>query len=164
MEPPFEKLKGVVSVTSGYTGGQKDNPTYEEVSSGMTGHAEAVEILFDPALIRYEDLLDVFWRNIDPTVKDRQFVDTGSQYRTAIFYHTEEQRRLAEASKARMQASGRYGGKTIVTEIAVAGKFYPAEAYHQDYYKKNPTRYKFYRFNSGRDQYLERIWGKDHDK
>jgi methionine-S-sulfoxide reductase len=163
MVPPFEKLPGVVSVTSGYTGGRKENPTYEEVSSGRTGHAESVEVLFDPARIAYEKLLDVFWHNIDPTTPDRQFVDVGSQYRTAIFYHSEEQKRLAEESKRKLDASGRFG-KPIVTEIAPAGKFYAAEEYHQDYYKKNPVRYKFYRFNSGRDQYLEKIWGREKEK
>jgi methionine-S-sulfoxide reductase len=163
MEPPYEKLKGVKEVISGYTGGHIDNPTYEDVSSGRTGHAEAVEVRYDPAQVSYEQLLDVFWRNIDPTVRDRQFVDVGSQYRTAIFYHSEEQRRLAEESKNKLEASGKYR-MPILTEIAPAGKFYPAEEYHQDYYKKNATRYKFYRFNSGRDQYLDRIWGKDREK
>ena len=163
MEPPFEKLKGVDAVISGYTGGRTENPTYDEVSSGGTGHAEAVEVSYDPAQITFAELLDVFWRNIDPTTKDRQFVDTGSQYRTAIFYHSEEQKRLAEESKKILGASGRFN-KPIVTEIVPAGKFYPAEEYHQDYYKKSATRYKFYRFNSGRDQYLEKIWGKDRDK
>ncbi|MDA8100082.1 MAG: peptide-methionine (S)-S-oxide reductase MsrA [Nitrospiraceae bacterium] len=163
MESPYENLPGVLSVTVGYTGGHKDRPTYEEVSSGETGHAESVQIQFDPAKISYERLLDVFWRNIDPTTKDREFVDVGTQYRTAIFYHSEEQRRLAEESKKQLDASGRFG-KPIVTEIVPAGKFWPAEEYHQDYYKKNPGRYKFYRFNSGRDQYLDRIWGKDREK
>lgn len=160
MEPLFEKLKGVDAVISGYTGGRTENPKYEEVSLGRTGHAEAVEVHYDPSQITYAELLDVFWRNIDPTTKDRQFVDTGSQYRTAIFYHNEEQKRLAEDSKKKIDASGRFG-KPIVTEIVPAGKFYAAEEYHQDYYKKSSTRYKFYRFNSGRDQYLERIWGKE---
>jgi methionine-S-sulfoxide reductase len=163
MEPPFEKLDGVNAVISGYTGGHTENPTYEEVSSGRTGHAEAVEVQYDPSRITYAKLLDVFWHNIDPTTRDRQFVDIGSQYRTAIFYHNEEQRRLAEESKRTLDVSGRFG-KPIVTEIVPAGKFYPAEEYHQDYYKKSSTRYKFYRFNSGRDQYLDRIWGKDRDK
>jgi peptide methionine sulfoxide reductase msrA/msrB len=163
MEPPFEKLKGVAAVISGYTGGRTENPTYEEVSSGRTGHAEAVEVQYDPAQITYAELLDVFWHNIDPTTRDRQFVDTGSQYRTAIYYHTEEQKRLAEESKKKYDASGRFG-KPIVTEVVPAGKFYPAEEYHQDYYKKSAVRYKFYRFNSGRDQYLEKIWGKEKDK
>ena len=163
MEPPFEKLKGVDAVISGYTGGHTENPKYGEVSAGTTGHAEAVEVHFDPAQITYGELLDIFWRNIDPTTKDRQFVDSGSQYRTGIFYHDEEQKRLAEESRRKLDASGRFG-KPIVTEIVPAGKFYPAEEYHQDYYKKSATRYKFYRFNSGRDQYLERIWGRDKDK
>ena len=160
MEPPFEKLKGVHEVVSGYTGGHTENPKYGEVSSGRTGHAEAVEVLYDPSLITYDELLEVFWRNIDPTTKDRQFVDVGSQYRAAIFYHSEEQRKAAEDSKRNLEASGRFG-KPIVTEIVPAGAFYPAEEYHQDYYKKSAARYKFYRFNSGRDQYLDRIWGKD---
>jgi peptide methionine sulfoxide reductase msrA/msrB len=163
MEPPFEKLKGVDAVISGYTGGRTENPTYEEVSSGRTGHAEAVEVQYDPSQVTYAELLDVFWRNIDPTTRDRQFVDTGSQYRAAIFYHNEEQKRWAEESKKKLDASGRFG-KPIVTEIVPAGKFYAAEEYHQDYYKKSAVRYKFYRFNSGRDQYLERIWGKEKDK
>jgi methionine-S-sulfoxide reductase len=163
MEPPFEKLKGVDAVISGYTGGRTENPTYEEVSSGRTGHAEAVEVHYDPTQITYAALLDVFWHNIDPTTRDRQFVDTGNQYRTAIFYHNEEQKRLAEESKKKYDASGRFG-KPIVTEIVPAGKFYPAEEYHQDYYTKSAVRYKFYRFNSGRDQYLEKIWGKEKDK
>ncbi len=160
MEAPFDKLKGVISVTVGYTGGHQENPTYEEVSSGRTGHAESVEILYDPTQISYGTLLDVFWHNIDPTTKDREFVDVGNQYRTAIFYHSEDQKRLAEESKRKLETSGKFG-KPIVTEIVPAGKFYPAEDYHQHYYSKNPVRYKFYRFNSGRDQYLDRIWGKD---
>jgi methionine-S-sulfoxide reductase len=163
MEPPFEKLKGVDAVISGYTGGRTENPTYEEVSSGRTGHAEAIEVHYDPSQNTYAELLDVFWRNIDPTTKDRQFVDIGSQYRTAIFYHNDEQKRLAEDSRKKLDASGRFG-KPIVTEIVPAGKFYAAEEYHQDYYKKSSTRYKFYRFSSGRDQYLEKIWGKEKDK
>lgn len=163
MEPPYDKLKGVISTTSGYTGGHAVNPTYKQVSSGETGHAEAVEVLYDPAQITYGQLLEVFWRNIDPTTRDRQFVDSGSQYRTAIFYHSEEQRRLAEESKRKLEASGRFR-KPIVTEIVPAGPFYPAEKYHQDYYLKSPAQYKFYRFNSGRDQYLLRIWGGDPEK
>lgn len=160
MEPPFEKLDGVLEVVSGYTGGRKKAPTYEEVSAGGTGHAEAVRVVYDPSRIGYEKLLEVFWRNIDPTAKDRQFVDVGDQYRSAVFYHDEEQRRLAEASKRELEASGRFD-KPIVTEISPAGEFYPAEDYHQDYYKKNPLRYKFYRYNSGRDQFLDKAWGKD---
>ncbi len=162
MEPPYEKLDGVLEVVSGYTGGRTENPTYRDVTSGRTGHAEAVEVRYDPAKATYEQLLDIFWRNIDPTTKDRQFVDVGSQYRTAIFYHSEEQRKQAEASKRKLEASGRFE-KPIVTEIVPAGRFYPAEEYHQDYYRKSSSRYKFYRFNSGRDQYLDRIWGKDRD-
>lgn len=163
MEPPFEKLKGVVSVVAGYTGGTTENPTYQDVSSGKTGHAEAVEVTYDPSQITYDQLLDVFWRNIDPTAKNQQFVDVGSQYRTAVFYHNDKQKQLAEESKNKLAASGKFK-KPIVTEIVPAGKFYPAEEYHQDYYKKNSSRYKFYRFNSGRDEYLERIWNKDQKK
>jgi peptide-methionine (S)-S-oxide reductase len=158
MEPPFEKLDGVVSVTSGYTGGPKKNPTYEEVSSGGTGHAESVEIVYDPAKVSYQKLLDVFWHNIDPTVKNRQFCDVGEQYRTAIFYHGEEQKRLALESKAAIEKAK---GFKVHTQIVMATQFYPAEEYHQDYYKKNPIRYKFYRYNCGRDQRLEQIWGAD---
>jgi peptide-methionine (S)-S-oxide reductase len=159
MEPPFDNLNGVVSTTSGYTGGQKVDPTYEEVSSGGTGHAESVEVLYDPAKVSYERLLDVFWQNVDPTVRDRQFCDTGHQYRTAIFYHDETQKRLAEQSKQALDRSKPFKDP-IVTEMVPAGRFYPAEDYHQDYYKKNPVRYKFYRFNCGRDRRLEQLWGK----
>jgi len=140
-----------------YTGGHKKNPTYEEVSSGITGHAEAIEILYDSAQVTYSELLDAFWRNIDPTTPAQQFVDVGNQYRTAIFYHNEEQKRLAEESKAKLERSGRFD-KTIVTEIKPAATFYKAEDYHQKYYEKNPIRYKFYRYNSGRDQYLKKKW------
>ncbi len=157
MEPPYDELEGVISTTSGYTGGHKKDPTYEEVSAGTTGHAEAVEVQYDPSKITYAALLEVFWHNIDPTVKDQQFCDHGSQYRTAIFYHDEEQRRLAEASKKNLMDSGRY--KAIHTEIAPASTFYVAEEYHQDYYRKNPIRYKFYRFNCGRDRRLQELWG-----
>jgi len=160
MEAPFEKLPGVVSAVSGYTGGTKENPTYEEVSSGGTGHAEAVEITFDPEKISYEKLLDVFWMNIDPTAVDRQFVDAGHQYRAAVFYLDDEQKRLAEESREKLQKSSRFT-KPVVTEITQASVFYPAEDYHQDYYKKNPIRYKYYRNGSGRDQFLDSIWGKD---
>jgi peptide-methionine (S)-S-oxide reductase len=159
MEPPFDKLNGVVSTTSGYTGGNKTDPTYEEVSSGGTGHAESVEVLYDPGKVSYERLLDVFWHNVDPTTRDREFCDTGHQYRTAIFYHDETQKRLAEESKAALERSKPFKDP-IVTEIVAAGRFYPAEEYHQDYYKKNPVRYKFYRYNCGRDQRLEQLWGK----
>jgi len=159
MEPPFDRLAGVVSTTSGYTGGEKVDPTYEEVSAGGTGHAESVEVLYDPAKVSYEKLLDVFWHNVDPTVRDRQFCDTGHQYRTAIFTHDETQKRLAEQSRAALQKSKPFK-EEIVTEIVPAGRFYPAEEYHQDYYKKNPVRYKFYRYNCGRDRRLEQLWGK----
>ncbi len=161
MEKPFEHLKGVKEVISGYTGGRKENPTYKEVSSGTTGHLEAVEVIYDPTAVTYRELLEVFWRQIDPTDPEGQFVDRGSQYRTAIFYHSEEQKALAEESKRIMDASGIFD-KPVVTEILPAGKFYLAEDYHQDYYKKNPLRYKFYRYGSGRDQFLDRVWkGKE---
>jgi peptide methionine sulfoxide reductase msrA/msrB len=160
MTPPFEKLDGVKEVVSGYTGGHTVNPTYEDVTSETTGHLESVEVVYDPSKITYEKLLDVFWRQINPTDAGGQFVDRGPSYQSAIFYHNDEQKRLAEESKKRLAASGRFD-KPIVTEIRPAGPFYPAEEYHQDYWKKNPIRYKFYRFNSGRDQYLEKVWGKD---
>jgi peptide-methionine (S)-S-oxide reductase len=159
MEPPYDKLDGVVSTTSGYIGGRTQNPTYEAVSAGGTGHAEAVEIVYDPARVSYAKLLDVFWRNIDPTVRNRQFCDVGDQYRSAIFYHDAEQKRLAEASKAALAKSKPFP-QPIVTEIVPAGAFTAAEAYHQDYYVKNPLRYKFYRYRCGRDQRLEELWGK----
>lgn len=159
MEPPYDKLDGVVSTTSGYIGGHTKNPTYEAVSAGGTGHAEAVEITYDPARIGYAKLLEVFWRNIDPTVRNRQFCDIGDPYRSAIFYHDAEQRRLAEQSKAALEKSRPFP-QPIVTEIVPAGVFTPAEAYHQDYYLKNPVRYKFYRYRCGRDQRLEELWGK----
>jgi len=159
-ESDFEKVDGVVEVFSGYTGGKTENPTYEEVSSGVTGHIESVMVIYDPKKVSYEQLLDVFWRHVDPTDAGGQFVDRGSQYRSAIFYQDDEQRRLAEASKAELAKSGRFD-KPIVTEIVKLGEFYPAEAYHQDYYKKNPLRYKYYRYGSGRDQYLEQVWGQE---
>jgi methionine-S-sulfoxide reductase len=159
MEPPFDKLDGVVSTTSGYTGGTEKNPTYEQVSSGKTGHLEAIEVTYDPSKVSYDQLLDVFWRNVDPTQENGQFVDIGPQYRTAIFYHNEEQRRLALESRNRLQESRKFG-KPIVTEIRPATEFYSAEDYHQDYYIKNPIRYKYYRWDSGRDQFLEQTWGK----
>ncbi len=158
MEAPFDKLPGVVSTTSGYTGGQKDNPTYEEVSAGATGHAEAVRVVYDPAKVSYEKLLDVFWHNVDPTVKDRQFCDVGTQYRTAIFVHGDTQRQLAEASKAALAKSKPFK-EAIVTPIVDAAAFWPAEEYHQDYYVKNPVRYKYYRTGCGRDRRLEQLWG-----
>ncbi len=158
MEPPYDKLDGVVSTTSGYIGGQKKNPTYEEVSSGRTGHTEAVEVVYDPQKVSYQKLLDVFWRNIDPTVKDQQFCDVGSQYRTGIFYQDDDQKRLAEASKAALEKSRPFKG-AIVTEITRASEFYPAEDYHQDYYLKNPVRYKFYLNGCGRYARLKQLWG-----
>jgi methionine-S-sulfoxide reductase len=158
MQRPFDELEGVVETYVGYTGGHAENPTYEEVSAGMTGHAESIEVIFDPSRISYADLLDVFWRNIDPTTPDRQFVDVGNQYRAAIFYHDDEQKQLAEESKAKLDTSGRFD-KPIVTEITPAATFYRAEKYHQKYYEKNPIRYKFYRYRSGRDQFLEKVWG-----
>jgi len=162
MEAPFDRLDGVVSVVSGYTGGQKKDPSYEEVSSGTTGHAESVEVIYDSAKISYARLLDVFWHNIDPTVKDRQFCDTGSQYRTAIFYHDEEQKKLAEQSKKALVDS-KLLKAPVYTEIVPASTFYKAEEYHQQYYKKNPVRYNFYRWNCGRDQRLKEIWGEKAD-
>jgi peptide-methionine (S)-S-oxide reductase len=158
MEGPFDKLEGVVSTTSGYTGGGKKNPTYEEVSAGGTGHAESVRIRYDPAKITYERLLEVFWHNIDPLARDRQFCDAGNQYRSAIFYADEAQRRAAETSKSALEAAGNLGGP-IATQIVPAGEFWPAEEYHQDYYKKNPIRYRFYRSGCGRDNRLREIWG-----
>lgn len=160
MEAPFEKMKGVISVVSGYTGGQKINPSYSEVSSGSTGHLEAVEITFDPKLVSYTDLLEVFWRQIDPTDAGGQFVDRGKQYSSAIFYFSEDQKKIAESSKARLQASKRFSSP-VATEVRQASTFFPAEEYHQDYYKKNPVRYKYYRFRSGRDQFLDKTWGAD---
>jgi len=159
MEPPYDELDGVISTTSGYTGGRKQNPTYEEVSTDTTGHTEAVQVVYDPKRISYARLLEVFWRNIDPLTANAQFCDHGTQYRSGIFYHDAEQRRLAEDSKRALEASGRFKGP-IVTEIVAAGTFYPAEEYHQDYYKKNPIRYKFYRAGCGRDQRLAELWGE----
>jgi peptide-methionine (S)-S-oxide reductase len=159
MEPPFDELPGVISTTSGYTGGRTKNPTYEQVSAGITGHAESVEVLFDPAKITYARLLDVFWKNIDPLTPNRQFCDSGTQYRSGIYYHTEEQKRLAEASKKALEDSGRFK-QPIVTEIVAATAFYPAEDYHQDYYKKNPIRFKYYKYGCGRARRLEELWGK----
>jgi peptide-methionine (S)-S-oxide reductase len=158
MEHPFDEIPGVVSVTSGYTGGKTKNPTYEEVSAGGTGHAEAVQIVFDPSKTRYGKLLDVYWRNIDPTTKDRQFCDVGNQYRSAIFFHGEEQRQAAARSKEALEKDGRFKG-LLATEIVPAGEFYPAEEYHQHYYKKNPIRYRYYRNACGRDRRLKDLWG-----
>ena len=160
MEPPYDKLDGVLSTVSGYIGGSAEDATYERTSSGRTGHYEAIRVEYDPARVHYGTLLRVFWRNVDPFDSSGQFCDKGPQYRTGIFPLTNEQRELAEQSKQALisQAAGR---AEIVTEILPAGEFYPAEAYHQDYYKKNPSRYKFYRWNCGRDRRLEQIWGKD---
>lgn len=160
MEPPFETLPGVYQVISGYTGGTKKNPTYEEVCSQSTGHIEAIQITFDPEKVSYEKLLEVFWRNIDPTDAEGQFVDKGSSYISKIFYHNEDQKIKAEKSKEELEKSKKFS-KPIVTGIVAASDFYPAEDYHQDYYKKNTLRYKFFRFNSGRDQFLEKTWTKD---
>ncbi len=157
MEPPFDKLNGVISTTSGYAGGNEIMPTYEQVSSGRTGHFEAIEIVYDPEKVSYDKLLDVFWKNIDPTQENGQFADIGKQYRTAIFFHDDNQRKLAIASKEQLDKSGIFK-KPVATEILPAGKFYPAEDYHQDYYLKNPVRYKYYRFGSGRDHFLNKIW------
>lgn len=163
MEPPFDKIDGVISTTSGYAGGEEKNPTYEEVAAGFTGHAEAIRIIYDPARVDYQQLLEVFWHNIDPLAINRQFCDTGKQYRSAIFFHDEEQRLQAEASLADLKASGEFK-KNIATQIVVAGEFWPAEEYHQDYYEKNPIRYKFYRFSCGRDKRLKELWGEDAGK
>lgn len=160
MEPPYDKLEGVISTTSGYVGGQTPDPTYEQVSAGGTGHAEAVQVVYDPSKVDYQTLLDVFWRNIDPLRESAQFCDRGDQYRSAIFYLDGRQRELAEASKAGLEASGRFD-EPIVTEIAEATTFYPAEEYHQDYYLKNPARYAFYRYSCGRDARLEDLWGDE---
>ena len=160
MEAPFDKQPGVVSVTAGYTGGKGKNPTYQQVSAGGTGHAEAVQIVYDPSRIGYGKLLDIYWRNTDPTVNDRQFCDKGSQYRPAIFYHGEEQRLLAQKSKEELEKSKPFR-EPVVTEIPPAGEFYPAEEYHQQYYRKNPIRYKYYRAGCGRDRRLKELWGKE---
>jgi len=158
-EHVFDEIPGVVSVTSGYTGGWKKNPTYEEVSAGGTGHAESVQVVYDPSKVTYEKLLDAFWHNVDPTTKDREFCDVGHQYRSAIFYHNEEQHRLALQSKEELEKNKPFKGP-IVTEIVQATEFYPAEEYHQHYYKKNPVRYKYYRWRCGRDQRLKELWGE----
>ncbi|HZS10941.1 MAG TPA: peptide-methionine (S)-S-oxide reductase MsrA [Nitrospirales bacterium] len=158
MEEALEKVNGVISVTSGYTGGHRVNPNYEEVSAGRTGHAESVEVIYDPDKVSYAALLDAFWKNIDPTTPNAQFCDHGSQYRAAIFYHNDEQQRLAEESKRRVETTKKFA-EPIVTEITPASTFYAAEDYHQDFYKKNPIRYKFYKYNCGRAQRLEQLWG-----
>jgi peptide-methionine (S)-S-oxide reductase len=156
-EADFDKLKGVVATTSGYIGGKVPNPSYERVSAGGTGHAEAVEVIYDPQQVSYAQLLAFYWRTVDPTVKDRQFCDRGDMYRTAIFVRNAEERKLAEASKEKVAAELK---QPIYTQIVDATPFYAAEDYHQDFYKKNPAKYKFYRWNCGRDQRLEQLWGK----
>ncbi len=163
MEKPFEEINGVVSVIPGYTGGHRENPTYPEVSSGETGHLEAVEIAFDPGKISYTELLDLFWRQVDPTDPGGQFADRGDQYKTAIFYHSEEQKKAAQASKEKLDQSGTFD-KPVVTEILQGTVFFPAEEYHQDYYKKNPVRYKLYRYGSGRDRFLKKVWSEIKEK
>lgn len=160
MEPPFDGLEGVVATLAGYSGGHKENPTYEEVCTGATGHTEALQVIYDPHKVSYCELLDVFWRNINPADAEGQFVDRGSQYRPAIFYHDEEQKLQAEQSRNKLDNSGRFSSP-IATEIVKLEIFYPAEEYHQGYYQKCPLRYKSYRYSSGRDQFLNKIW---HDK
>jgi len=159
IEADFEKLDGVIDVESGYIGGSTANPTYQQVSAGGTGHAEAVRVRYDPRRVGYEKLLDYFWRHIDPTVKDRQFCDIGSQYRSAIFYQNDAEKKLAQDSLRALEKSGKFAH--IYTEIVAAATFYPAEDYHQDYYKKNPVRYQFYRTSCGRDARVKSLWG-DH--
>ncbi len=159
MVAPFEQLKGVKSVMSGYTGGEKENPKYEEVASGQTKHAEAVEIIYDPEITKFEELLEIFWQSIDPTQMNGQFADQGRHYRTSIFYHNDKQKQIAEKSKKDLADSGKFD-KPIVTEIVAATKFYNAEEYHQKYYQKNPEHYNRYRHLSGRGPFLEKIWGK----
>ena len=158
MEPPFDALDGVLSTTSGYIGGDTSKPSYEQLSAGGTGHAEAVQVIYDPTKISYAELLDVFWRNIDPLAVDRQFCDIGDQYRSAIFARDDEQEKLARASREAIASSGKLEGR-IVTEIVKGGEFWPAEENHQDYYQKNPVRYKYYRYSCGRDRQLTEIWG-----
>ncbi len=162
-ESDLEKLDGVLEAVSGYTNGHKKDPSYKEVSRGGTGHVEAVRVKYDPSMVTYSQILDAFWKHIDPTDSGGQFVDRGPQYRSAIFYHNEEQKELAEISKEELNRSGRFN-KPVITEIIKTGTFYPAEANHQDYYKKNPLRYKYYRYNSGRDQFIEKVWGKSINK
>jgi methionine-S-sulfoxide reductase len=159
MQPPYDNLPGVVSTTVGYAGGSVKNPTYEQVSMGKTGHAEAVQIVFDPSKTSYAQLLDVFWKNINPTTLNRQFADTGSQYRTAIFYHDEAQQKVAIESKEKLQKSGKFDNP-IVTEIVPVKEFYPAEEYHQNFYKNHPLRYNSYKVGSGREGYLKETWGE----
>ena len=159
MAEAFEKVEGVLSATSGYMGGKVANPSYEEVSAGRTGHAESVEVVYDQAKVSYQKLLDAFWRNVDPITPNAQFCDHGSQYRSAIFFQTDEEKRASDTSKQAIEQSKRFT-EPIVTQIVMASQFYPAEEYHQDFYKKNPIRYKFYKYNCGRVQRLEELWGK----
>jgi peptide-methionine (S)-S-oxide reductase len=158
MEEAFDKVPGVIATTSGYMGGQTKNPTYEQITTGRTGHAEVVQVEYDPAKVTYDKLLDAFWRNIDPTQKDAQFCDHGSQYRSAVFYHNDEQRRAVEASRTALAGNKPFKGE-IVTQIAKADVFYPAEGYHQDYYQKNRVRYQFYKSGCGREARLKELWG-----
>jgi peptide-methionine (S)-S-oxide reductase len=159
MEEAFEKIEGVLSATSGYMGGTVANPSYEDVSSGRTGHAESVEVIYDPVKVSYQKLLDAFWRNVDPITANAQFCDHGSQYRSAIFFQTDEEKRASDTSKQAIEQSKRFT-EPIVTQIVMASRFYSAEEYHQDFYKKNPVRYKFYKYSCGRAQRLEELWGK----
>lgn len=159
MEEVFEKVDGVLSATSGYMGGTVSNPTYEEVSAGRTGHAESVEVVYDPAKVSYQKLLDAFWRNVDPVTPNAQFCDHGNQYRSAIFFQTDEEKRISDSSKQTIEQSKRFK-EPIVTQIVMASQFYSAEEYHQDFYKKNPIRYKLYKYNCGRAQRLDELWGK----
>ena len=158
IEADMEKLPGVIAAESGYTAGQKPNPTYEQVSAGGSGHTEAIRVTYDPAKVNYAQLVEYFWRHIDPTVKDKQFCDSGSQYRSGIYWGSDGERKIAESSRDALLASGKF--KAIQTEIIAATTFYPAEDYHQDYYKKNPIRYAYYRRGCGRDQRVEELWGK----
>jgi peptide-methionine (S)-S-oxide reductase len=160
MQPYFDKEKGIAKTLVGYTGGHTANPTYEDIGHGDTGHAEAIEITYDPKLVSYEKLLEIFWENIDPTAENSQFVDHGTQYRSAIFYHNDDQKRLAEESKKEIETSKRFGNESIKTEIVKASTFYPAEDYHQEYYKKSPMRYHMYSDNTGRKEFKEKFWGK----
>jgi peptide-methionine (S)-S-oxide reductase len=159
MEEAYDKVPGVVATVSGYMGGHAKNPTYEQIGTGRTGHAEVVQVEYDPAKVSYAKLLEVFWRNIDPTQRDAQFCDQGSQYRSGVFYHDEEQKRIAEVSRLALQKNKPFRGE-IVTEITPASQFYPAEGYHQDFHQKNPTRYKFYKSGCGREARLQQLWGK----
>lgn len=159
MQPLFDKVNGVVSTTVGYTGGSKKNPTYDEVSEGGTGHTESIEIVYDPARVSYEQLLDIFWKNIDPLSSDRQFCDVGTQYRPAIFYHNEQQKKMAEIYREKLKKSEKFK-ETIVTQVVPASIFYPAEEYHQKYYQKNSVQYKVYRYSCGRDKRLKELWDK----